>query len=98
MQVRLARLEGEVSSLKTLSAAILAIMLGGFAFLGVQVTRMDNRINTVASDVQALPGKINGDLLNLTRTLADAITAAKQTPPQVLLVPTPLPQPAPSSR
>jgi hypothetical protein len=95
VQTRLARLEGEVSSFRVLFAAIIAILLGGFGFLGVQVTRTDNRISAVAADVQGIPGKIHDDLLNLTRTLADSINAAKQTPPQVLLMPVPGPQPAP---
>jgi len=93
MEVRLARLEGEFSAFKTMLAAVIAIMLGGFAFLGAQLSRMDSRITGLEADVQALPGKINGDLLNLTRTLADAINAAKQTPPQVLLLPAPGTQP-----
>jgi hypothetical protein len=87
MESRLARLEGEVGSSRMLFAAMIAILLGGFAFLGVQVTRADNRITAVAADVQGLPDKINGNLLNLTRTLADAINAAKQTPPQVIMLP-----------
>jgi hypothetical protein len=93
MEVRLARLEGEFSAFKTMLAAVIAIMLGGFAFLGAQLSRMDSRITGLEADVQALPGKINADLLNLTRTLADAINAAKQTPPQVLLLPAPGTQP-----
>jgi hypothetical protein len=104
-------LEGEFSAFKTMLAVVIAIMLGGFAFLGAQLSRIDSRIEGVesritgvqdqldgritglAADVQALPGKINSDLLNLTRTLADAINAAKQTPPQVLLLPAPGTQP-----
>jgi hypothetical protein len=50
----------------------------------------------LAADVQALPGKISADLQNLTRTLADSINAAKQTPPQVLLLPAPGSPPAPT--
>ncbi len=143
MAVRLARLEGEFSAFKTMLAAVIAIMLGGFAFLGAQLSRIDSRITGVesrvsgvqdqldsriqglqdrldsriagvqdrldgritgvdgritglAADVQALPGKINADLQNLTRTLADSINAAKQTPPQVLLLPAPGTQPPPS--
>ncbi len=117
MQERLARLEGEVSSFRVLFAAVIAIELGGFAFLGAQLGRVDNRISGLddrivgldnrisgvdgrvtglAADVQALPGKISADLQNLTRTLADSINAAKQTPPQVLLLPAPGSPPAPT--
>lgn len=93
MQVQLAKLEGEVSAFKLLFAAIIAILIGGFAFLGVQVTRVDGKVSATASEVQGLPEKINGNLLNLTRTLAEAINAAKQAPPQVILMPTPAPPP-----
>ena len=99
MQICLARLEGEVSAFKLLFAAIIAILIGGFAFLGVQVTRVDGKVSATASDVQGLPDKINGNLLSLTRTLADAISAAKQPPPQVILMPAPAPSPVtPSGR
>lgn len=87
MLTRLARLEGELGAYKLLFGAIIAILIGGFAFLGVQVTRVDGKVSATASDVQGLPEKINGNLLALTRTLADAVTAAKQTPPQVILMP-----------
>lgn len=91
MQGRLARLEGEVSAYKLIFAAIIAVLIGGFAFLGVQVTRVDTKVSATATDVQGLPDKINGNLLSLTRTLADAISEAKQTPPQVILMPPPSP-------
>jgi hypothetical protein len=98
MQVRLARPEGEISAYKLLFAAIIAILIGGFAFLGVQVTRVDGKATTIAADVQGLPSKISANLLDLTRTLADAINAAKQVPPQVILMPptAPLPPTSPT--
>lgn len=99
MQVQLAKLEGEVSAFRLLFAVVITILIGGFAFLGVQVTRVDGKISATASDVQGLPERINGNLLALTRTLADAISAAKQTPPQVILLPPPSQAPTnPSAR
>jgi len=91
MQLQLARLEGEVNAYKLLFAAIIAILIGGFAFLGVQITRVDGKVSATASEVQELPGKINRNLLDITRTLAEAITAAKQQQPQVILMPPPAP-------
>jgi hypothetical protein len=91
MQLQLAKLEGEVNAYKLLFAAIIAILIGGFAFLGVQITRVDGKVSATAAEVQQLPGKINRNLLDLTRTLSDAITAAKQQPPQVILMPAPTP-------
>lgn len=89
MRVQLARLEGEINAYKLPFAAIIAILIGGFAFLGVQITRVDGKVSATASEVAGLPGKINDNLLNLTRTLADAIAAAKQPAPQVILMPPP---------
>ena len=104
MHVRLAKLESDVSSFRwmlglvpAIFALVAAILIGGFAFLGVQVTRMDGRVSTISTDVQSLPQKINSNLLDLTRTLADAITASKQAPPQVLMIPAPQPPQAPPS-
>lgn len=93
MDARLAKLEGAVDSFKLLFTVIIAVMLGGFAFLGVQLTRVDSKVSSLTGDVQALPGKISGSLTDLTRTLSDAITAARQAPTQVILVPSPTGRP-----
>ena len=97
MNARLAKIEATVEGYKLLFAIIVSAMIGGFAFLGVQVTRLEGKlsqvegkISTVSSDVEALPGRINLNLTDLTRTLANAITAAKQTPPQVILMQSPV--------
>ncbi len=93
MNARLAKIEATVEGYKLLLAIIVSVMIGGFAFLGVQVTRLEGKItqiegkiSQVSSEVEALPGRINSSLTDLTRTLAGAITAAKQTPPQVILM------------
>jgi hypothetical protein len=97
MMARLARLEGEISAYKLIFALIITVLIGGFAFLGVQITRADGKLSAVASDVQSLPEKISGNLLAINRTLSDAITATKQTPPQIILMPSPLTVQAPQS-
>ena len=93
MNERLARLEGAFDWLKVVLTLIVAIMLGGFAFLGVQVTRTDNklaaldsRVAALSSQIAGLPNQINADIRDLTKTLSEAITAAKQTPPQIILM------------
>lgn len=97
MQIRLAKLEGALDAYKLLFTLIMAVLIGGFAFLGVQSIRMDGRIAGLSADVQALPGKINGDLQSLTGTLAETIAAAKQTPPQIILMPAPPSFPTPGT-
>ena len=92
MNERIAKVEGQIESLRLIATVIVAVMLGGFAFLGVQIARVDSRLSALSEKVDALPGRISGDLTDLTRTLAASITAARQVPPQVLLVPAPAPR------
>lgn len=105
---RVSKLEGAVDGLKSsvdamrwIVGVLALLVVGGISFLGIQVTRIDGHSASLETKVDELPGRIDTNLQNLTRTLADAITAAKQTPPQVILVPAPaptLPQPAPSKK
>jgi hypothetical protein len=99
MGERLAKLESAFDWAKTLvgivGALIVTIMIGGFAFLGFQLARVDSKVYSVGEQVASLPGKINSNLEDLARTLSEAITASKQTPPQVLLMQAPQPQSMP---
>ena len=103
MRERLARLEGSFDGFKLVLAAVATVAVGAVAFLGVQVSRIDGKISSIdgrissidgkisslSEQVSALPEKINANLRDLTKTLAEAITAAKQTPPQIILMPAP---------
>jgi outer membrane murein-binding lipoprotein Lpp len=96
MRERLARLEGAFDWLKITLALLAAVVIGGFAFLGVQSNRIDGKVGSLSDQVAALPGQINSNLRDLTKTLSEAILAAKQPPPQVILMPAPqLPQSPP---
>lgn len=98
MSDRLSRLEGAFDWIKVTISIIAAVLVGGIAFIGVQITRVDGRVSTLSDKVDALPDKINANLRDLTNTLAQAILASKQTVPQVVLMPTPqLPPPQPKS-
>jgi hypothetical protein len=57
-------------------------MISGFAILSVHMTRLDNKFDV-------LPDKINANLQSLTSMLSNAITASKQTPSQVIIMPEP---------
>lgn len=99
---RVAKVEGAVDGLRSSIDAlrwvvgILALVIvGGISFLGVEVTRTDGRIAALESKVDALPDKINANLMNLTKTLSEAISAAKQQPPQIILMQPPAPQQKP---
>jgi hypothetical protein len=99
---RLARLETGFDWAKTLvgivGALVVTITLGGFAFLGVQQTRIDARLFALGEQMNSLPGKINANIQDLTKTLSEAIAASKQTPPQIVVLPTQPIQPTVSSK
>jgi len=97
---RVARIEGAIDGLRSSIDAlrwvvgILAlVVIGGISFLGVQITHSDGRIASLESKVDALPDKINSNLLNLSKTLSDAITAARQQTPPIIVLPQPAPPP-----
>ena len=86
---KIGRLEGEVSGLKHGQAQLLvAVGLVAAFVIGFGIYTLQ-RIDSVADKVNDLPGKIGSELRDITKTLADGITAAKQTPPQVILMPAP---------
>jgi hypothetical protein len=79
---------------------MLAVMVVGFAFLGTQVARLDGKIEANAARVNdkldAIPQRLAEEFRAMrtemsaqTSAVANAITAAKQAPAQVLLVPAP---------
>lgn len=101
MSDRLSRLEGAFDWMKITISVIAAVVIGGIAFIGVQITRVDGRVSTLSDKVDALPDKMNANLRDLTNTLAQAILASKQTAPQVILMPAPqstAPQPHTTSQ
>jgi hypothetical protein len=120
---RLSKLEGAYDALKVVRpmtlvviSLVLAVMIGGFAFVGTQlasvggqVGRLDAKIDANAqrleTKIDASTAKLNDKLDAIpqrlaeeframraemsaqTSAIANAVTAARQTPPQVLLVP-----------
>lgn len=99
MMERLAKLEGAFEGLKMAIEGLRhsqnmmagAITLVGAFVIGFGVYTLQ-RIDTLDSKVANLPSQISSDLRDITKTLATSITATKQTPPQVILVPAPAPQ------
>lgn len=93
MSERLGKLEGEVGGLKHgqnmtlgglgLVAALVAIVVAAVVGFGIyelqRIDQVGDRIGAINDKVNELPGKINSDLRDLTKTLADVIIAAKQT-------------------
>lgn len=111
MNERLGRLEGELGGVKhgqnmllgglgviVALLAILGAFIVGFGVYNFQkVDQTNARLDKLAEKTNALPGKISSDLRDLTRTVSESITAAKQEPPKIILMQAPFPsQVAPS--
>lgn len=101
MNVRVSKLEGEFGDLKqsqmmliTLNgviAAIVAILLGLAIYTLTKLDQTGDKIDKAVERTVELPGKIGAELREITRTLADVITASKQAPPQIIVIPAPVP-------
>jgi hypothetical protein len=98
---RLAKLEGVVEGLRltqTLVVAMIGIVLAAVVGFGVYGLKRTDDLN---DKISGLPTQITRDIRELTNTLSSAITASKQQPPQVILLPAPsapapVPQPTPA--
>lgn len=100
-------LDGLRHSVTVLSGAVAltaAVMLAGFAFLGFLLARLDSRLDQVNGKIDALPQRLSDEFRAMraemaaqTSAIANAITAAKQQAPQVILVPAPPQHSAPEA-
>lgn len=66
---RLARLEGAFDWLKVAAAIAVAVMIGGFAFLGTQSMRLDAKVD-------ALPEALNTGIREANRAFSDAVNTS----------------------
>jgi hypothetical protein len=79
-------------SIGTLIAATLGLASLIFAtanFLTGRVDRIEDRMTRLEGNLNDLPGKLTSSLNQVNQTLLQAVTASKQTPPQVILLETP---------
>ncbi len=90
LETGMARLEGAVEGVRhsqsmTLGAVgILAALAIGFGVYMLQ------RLDTLTGQVNAIPDQINSNMRDITKTLAESITAARASqPPTVIVVPGP---------
>jgi hypothetical protein len=91
---RVGRLEGAVEGLRhsqNMLAGLIALVAAFVIGFGIYTLQ---KIDILDDKVNKLPGQINSEIRDITKTLADVITATKQQPPQVILMPAP-PAPAP---
>lgn len=95
---RLARLESGQEWTKIILGLIAAVVIGGFTFLGVQIGRLDAKVDALGVRISAESATTRQELIGIATAIANSITAARQVQPQILLVPVPNPQqPAPGS-
>src|SRR6266568_2855598 len=97
---RLARLESAMDWNKIVLGMLGAVVIGGFAFLGVQINRLDTKVDALNGRFDALGARIDAqgiatrqELVSLATAISNSITAARQVQPQVIVVPTPIPAP-----
>jgi hypothetical protein len=98
MNYRLASLEASMDGLKRIQDITVlsvfgvgAILVAIMVYMLMQQDQSRDRIDRLSDKMNELPGKINADLRDITKTLAESITAAKQQAPQVILLPAPAP-------
>jgi hypothetical protein len=115
VDARLGRVEGSVGRLESVveglksavdglrwAVGMLAIVvIGGFSFLGVQLNRLEGRVDRVEAAVAAIPVRLSeeframrADMAAQTGAIANSITATRQAQPprsQVIIVPGPQP-------
>jgi hypothetical protein len=92
---RLVRLESAQEWTKVILALIGAVIIGGFAFLGVQIGRLDAKVDALGARIDAQGLATRQELVGIANAIANSITAARQIQPQILPVPMLAPQPGP---
>lgn len=91
---RISRLEGGLGTLKwsvgVVSAALLAsmaVLIGAMAFLLTLMLDLQGSVADLGNRVDRLPAEIRNELLEVNRTLSEAITAARSSeqPPVIVI-------------
>jgi hypothetical protein len=93
MSERMTKLEGAFEGLKRVQDITVLSVVGVGAILIALMLYSLNRIDVLSEHINKIPSEISSDLRDITKTLAESITAAKQQPPQIILVPAPQQQP-----
>lgn len=73
----------------TIALALAGLIATTTAFLMTRVDRVEDRLSRLETSVNELPAKIGSNLSQINQTLFQAIQAAKQVPPQVILMTAP---------
>jgi hypothetical protein len=93
------RLESAQDWTRVILGLIGAVIIGGFAFLGVQINRIDGKVDGLGARIDAQGAQTRQELVGIANAISNSITATRQVQPQVIVVPTPAPgspQPGPN--
>ena len=105
---RLARLEGALEGLRTsvdgmrwVVGIVAVVTIGGFSFFGLQLSRLEGRVDRIEVAVQAIPARLSdefhamrSEMAAQTNAIANSITATRQAqPPAPPIIVVPAPQP-----
>ena len=84
---RLARLETGQEWTKIVLGLIGAVLIGGFAFLGIRINRLDAKMDALGARISAESAATRQELIGIATAISNSITAARQFQPQLLPVP-----------
>ncbi|MGC2415945.1 MAG: hypothetical protein WA459_25030 [Stellaceae bacterium] len=101
VDARLEGLKGAIDSTRWVVGIVAVVMIGGFAFLGFQINRLEGRIDRIETAVAAIPIHLSeeframrSEMAAQTSAIANSITATRQAqppPPQIIVIPAPQP-------
>ena len=89
MKERLIALEGRVEGLAKSQEHTFLAVLGVGAILAAFMIYGLNRLDVLSDRVSDIPSKVGVELKDTVKTLSEAITAAKQQAPQIIVMPAP---------
>jgi len=94
--------KGAIDGTRWVVGVLAVVMLGGFSFLGFQLSRLEGRVDRIETAVAAIPARLSeeframrSEMAAQTSAIANSITATRQSQPsapQIIVVP--MPQPA----
>jgi hypothetical protein len=101
VDARLEGLKGSIDSTRWVVGIVAVIMIGGFGFLGFQLSRLEGRVDRIETAVAAIPPRLSDEFRAMraemaaqTSAIANSITAVRQAqppPPQIIVIPGPQP-------
>jgi hypothetical protein len=101
VDARLESLKAATDSTRWVVGVLAVVMIGGFSFLGFQISRLEVRIDRIETAVAAIPARLSDEFRAMraemaaqTSAIANSITAVRQAqppPPQIIVIPSPQP-------